>query len=113
MEYEEALKIGQGRAEAAAAYLGERTGLASQTVCAVKDLSSRPGELLESERWAPVGEDSFADIAVCRGRRRAQESLAADGSLGPLRSASHTFLEHPGRRFTVGNRPSRRPACEC
>jgi hypothetical protein len=75
MQYKEALKIGRERAEAAAALLEERTGLASQTVCAVKDLSGAPGELPESDRWAPVGEESFADIAVCRGRHSVQNAL--------------------------------------
>jgi len=75
MEYQKALKIGRGRAEAAAALLEERTGLACQTVCAVKDLSGGPGQLPESDRWAPVGEESFADIAVCRGSHSAQNAL--------------------------------------
>jgi len=75
MEYEEALRIGQKRAEAAAALLEEQTGLASQPVCAVKDLAGLYGGLSEPSRWAPVGEESFADIAVCRGRHSAHNAL--------------------------------------
>jgi len=93
MEYREALKIGRERADAAAALLEERTGLASQSVCAVKDLSRADRELPESERWEPVGEECFADIAVCRGRHCPQNALplVVDGD-GVPKACTWDFL---------------------
>ncbi len=75
MEYEKALKIGRKRAEAAAALLDERTGLASQPVCSVRDLQEPGCSVPESDRWAPVGEESFADIAVLEHRGEGQKAL--------------------------------------
>ena len=75
MEYEKALRIGRKRAEAAAALLDERTGLVSQPVCAVRDLQEPGCSVPEPDRWAPVGKESFADIAVFEHRGDAQKAL--------------------------------------
>jgi hypothetical protein len=56
VDYKKALDVGRVRADVAAKALRRWTGVPSMAVCAVK-----PGR--DGERWLPVGEQSFKEIA--------------------------------------------------
>lgn len=62
MNYEKALEIGVGRSADAAELLATATGLMTQMVCAVTRVGSF-GRREDTDGWAPVGEESFVDVA--------------------------------------------------
>jgi len=93
MPYEKALRIGRRRAEAAAALLDERTGLASQPVCSVRDLQETGCSVPEPDRWAPVGKEDFADIAVLEHRGEGQKALIlVVDELGTAKACSWGYM---------------------
>jgi len=82
VKYEKALDLGRLRARDAARALRRWTGVESMALCAVK---AAPWP----ERWLPVGEQSYKEIALDEGYRRSGKySLLVVDETGAVKACS-------------------------